>query len=118
MDNHADDKLMILIARYGAEGYGLYWMILELLCKKDLHKIIDNEDTAEILSSQSKINDMQKVRELIDFMVCKDILQKMDDKLFSISLNCNLDEIQEAAEKRSEKARKAAFSRWEDDATN
>lgn len=71
-----DAKLEKVLMRYGAEGYALYWLCLELIAEPiDKHNItFELEHDAEILAYRLRM-DSVKVEEIMRFMVSLDLFE-------------------------------------------
>lgn len=69
-DANRDPKLEKVLMRYGAEGYALYWLCIELIAAPiDRRNInFDLEHDAEVLAYRLKM-DSAKVEEIMKFMV-------------------------------------------------
>ena len=69
-DANRDPKLEKVLMRYGAEGYALYWLCIELIAAPiDKHNLtFELEHDAEILAHRLKM-DSAKVEEIMKYMV-------------------------------------------------
>ena len=69
-DANRDPKLEKVLMRYGAEGYALYWLCIELIAAPiDKHNItFELEHDAEILAHRLRM-DSNKVEEIMHYMV-------------------------------------------------
>ena len=105
-----DTKIIKMISVYGMEGYGWYWVIIEMLREQDNYKlIISDEYDIDVIASQTH-SERSKIQKYIDDCVNKFKLFKKSKKyLWSSSL---LNRMKPMEEKR-EKARKAAKIRWD-----
>lgn len=110
-DANRDPKLEKVLMRYGAEGYALYWLCLELIAAPiDKYNInFELEHDAEILAHRLKM-DSAKVEEIMRFMVGLELFEmpsagaritclKLASRLEnSIIKNPNLKEVQRLIE--------------------
>jgi len=113
-DAFSDTKIVCLVDKYGALGYGVYWRIVEMLHKEPTHQLKHNTLLVLSLSIQLKIADENMIEELIDYCISKLQLFVSDGESFcSKRVNKNIEDQNKFAEERSEKARSAATIRWE-----
>ena len=100
-----DDKILELRARFGAEGYGIWWMLLESIAEtEDGH--LNNTRMAGLSLGYGVPVD--KLKEVIDF--CLDIeLLKLDGDLL---YNQRMLEHKEIRREAKEKGKAAAKKRW------
>lgn len=75
-DANRDPKLEKVLMRYGAEGYALYWLCLELIAAPiDKQKItFELEHDAEILAHRLRI-DSARVEEIMEYMIGLDLFE-------------------------------------------
>ncbi|KKK90227.1 hypothetical protein LCGC14_2725180, partial [marine sediment metagenome] len=75
-DANRDPKLEKVLMRYGAEGYALYWLCIELIAAPiDKHNItFELEHDAEILAHRLKM-DSANVEEIMTFMVNQELFE-------------------------------------------
>jgi len=105
-----DPKVLKLRSKYGAEGYGWYFMIVEILREQDdyAYPWADEYDVAGLAMELNTTTDTLTI--FIEDCVSKFALLKLEDgKLFSESLNDRMDKMCEISEKR----KVAAQKRWE-----
>ena len=105
-----DPKIIKMISVYGMEGYGWYWVIIEMLREQDNFKLsISDQRDIEVIASQT-ISDSEKIRKYLDDCVkIFKLFKKRKKYLWSSSL---LNRMEKMNEKR-EKGRKAAKIRWD-----
>ena len=103
-----DPKIIKMISAYGMEGYGWYWVIIEMLREQDNYKLsISDQSDIDVIVSQTN-SDSERIKKYIDDCVKKFKLFKKSKKyLWSSSL---LNRMEKMNEKR-EKGRKAAIKR-------
>lgn len=105
-----DPKIIKMISSYGMEGYGWYWVIIEMLREQDNYKLnISDQGDMEVIASQSysEPNTIQKY--LDDCIKAFKLFKKSNKYLWSESL---LNRMKKMEEKR-EKSRNAAKIRWD-----
>ena len=96
-----DIKLIKLRSKYGYEGYGIYFALIELLFTEDNKLCVDDFETLAFgLQCESK--------KLKDIIYNFDLFIIEDDCFYSKRLNNVIDEIQSKSKKASESAKK----RW------
>jgi hypothetical protein len=109
---HEDPKIVCLMSDYGAQGYGWWWILVEILfqqegCKLDLSK----QSTLPYLQRMMWDADKPQIKQFIESCVEYGLLVQDGDLIFSESLlkrNQKLDELRE-------KRRAAANARWNKD---
>ena len=103
-----DPNIIKMISVYGMEGYGWYWVIIEMLREQDNYKLIISDQTDfDVIVSQT-YSDQERIKKYIDDCVKTFKLFKKSSKyLWSKSL---LNRMKKMDEKR-EKGRKAALKR-------
>jgi len=105
-----DPKVLKMLAKYGAEGYGLWWMLIEFLREQDDYTLPynDEEDIAG-LSMELRITTDKLSAFIADCIERYGLLKLEDGKLFSTSLNDRMNRMEEISEKRKAAIKK----RWE-----
>lgn len=99
-----DGKIVLLRMRYGAEGYGLYWMMLEVLREQDGYKYPAEEDNLRAMAFQFNY-DGDKFIEIVNYC-CEIHLFEMEEGFFwSDSLNRRMSLAEQARGKNRENAR-------------
>lgn len=76
-----DPKMRALIKKYGVEGYGRYWMIIEMLRDSTGNRIEDEELNWEALSEAMRI-EVVEVKAFVDDCVNKFKLFTQEDGYF------------------------------------
>ena len=104
-----DPKIIKMISSYGMEGYGWYWVIIEMLREQDNYKLsISDQTDIDVIASQTN-SDPIKINKYIDDCVkIFKLFKKSKKYLWSKSL---LNRMEKMDEKR-EKGRKAAKIKW------
>ena len=108
----SDPKIGALLAEYGAEGYGIYWRIIEMLHSNPEHKIPKKKYIFIALAKELITND-NKIELVINYAteVCELFLE---DSEFIISKRVlrNFEKREEISEKRSTAGKAGMQSRW------
>jgi len=78
--------------RYGADGYALYWMCLELIAKKvDQNNLtFELEHDAEILGYRLKVDQM-RVQEIMTYMIDLGLFERRDMAIYCYKLAKRVD---------------------------
>lgn len=110
-----DPKIIKMISVYGMEGYGWYWVIIEMLREQDNYKLsISDQSDIDVIVSQTN-GDLEKINKYInDCVKIFKLFKKSKKYLWSSSL---LNRMEKMNEKR-EKGRKAANKRWNRECRN
>ena len=104
-----DPNIIKMISIYGMEGYGWYWVIIEMLREQDNYKLsIRDQSDIDVIVSQTN-SDPNTIQKYIDDCVkIFKLFKKSNKYLWSKSL---LNRMKKMDEKR-EKGRKASNKRW------
>lgn len=103
-----DPDILAMRSVYGSEGYGWYWMIIELLREQQSYKIQITKYVWNALAMQMQC-DCNAAHKFVDDCIKEfDLLHSDGDNFWSESLLRRMDSKNE----KSEKARKAAEKRW------
>ena len=106
-----DPKIKSLISKYGLEGYGRFWVVIEMLRESAHYKLEEEEYIWDALAEQMKC-DVKEVKAFIKDCVEKFKLFIQEDGYFySASLLERMIKLDEIREKR----KRAAESRWDKD---
>ncbi|WP_181350507.1 Lin1244/Lin1753 domain-containing protein [Thalassobacillus sp. CUG 92003] len=104
-----DPKILSMRSVYGSEGYGWYWIIVEMLREQDNYKIKINKYTWNALAMQMQC-DANAVHQFVSDCINEFELFDSDGDFFWSS---SLIKRMEVKDNKSEKARKAAQKRWQ-----
>ena len=105
-----DPKIKSLINKYGLEGYGRFWVIIEMLREAERYKLEDKKYIWEALAEQMKI-DVKDVKQFIkDCVEDFELFIQEDGFFYSNSLLQRMIKLDEIREKR----REAGYERWKD----
>ena len=115
-----DPKICMLRSVYGSEGYGWFWIIIEMLREQKDYKLSVNGKygyTALAMQMQCSNN---AAKEFIDACINdfvdsngKGLFETDGESIWSESLNKRIEDMEEKKRQRIEKAKKAAQARWE-----
>ncbi|GAB7387404.1 hypothetical protein BSNK01_12400 [Bacillaceae bacterium] len=104
-----DTKILSMRSVYGAEGYGWYWIIIEMLREEKDYKIKMSKYVWNALAMQMQC-DCNAAKKFVEDCINEFELFKSDGEYFwSESLIRRM----KNKDEKSEKARKAAIARWE-----
>lgn len=101
---HNDTKIIRLKRKFGYEGYGVYWLILEVLHANE--GLLTN-DILDDVAYQERIDD-EWLEQFIDFCVSIDLFRRDHDVIYSERMLTDIQAFKQLAEKR----RAAAGNRW------
>jgi len=114
-----DPKICAMRSVYGEEGYGWYWIIVEMLREQKDYKLpINNKYGYDALAMQlhcSRDATEKFVDACLNDFIDADgigLFQKDDKYIWSNSLIERMKEMEEKKTQRIEKAKKAAAIRW------
>lgn len=106
---HEDDKIICLMSEYGSQGYGWWWIMVEVLFQQDGCKLdLSNKTTIPYLYRMLWDMPMKDIESFIDKLVDFGLLVREGDVVYSESLLKRNDKIDTLREKR----RAAANARW------
>lgn len=98
-----DPKILKLRSKYGLEGYGFYFCLLEIM--RDSSDYMINYNELDIISYQIQIDDT-KAKAMLQFCCDIGLLKTYNDKIFSESFLIRMQEMNELRAKRVEAGRK------------
>lgn len=105
-----DPKIVAMMARYGVEGYGRYWIIIEMLREDAEHRLqIASAYMRNALAMQMQCDADEALKFVQDCITEFELFETDDEYLWSNSLLRRMD----MRKARSEQARAAAKARWE-----
>lgn len=110
-----DEKMLVLRARHGMGGYGIYWIIIEMMHETD-DGYLDIDLITEGLSYQYNI-DITELNTVITTCISVGLFLKGENnekKITSKRVQKNKKELQEYREKKSLAGKKGMNSRWKD----
>jgi len=103
-----DPKILSMRSVYGTEGYGWYWIIIEMLREQENYKIKINKYTWNALAMQMQCTADAAQSFASDCINEFELLHSDGEYFWSNSLLKRM----EVKDSKSEKARKAAEARW------
>jgi 5-methylcytosine-specific restriction endonuclease McrA len=119
-DSNARNDLKIKAMRktYGWQGYGWYWLIVELMRDEDDYMLAYEQYVFEALADEMQI-DPSAAKEFIDDCITRFKLFNSDGEMWwSESLIRRMNRYREVCEIRSEAGKKGAFNKWSGDRNN
>ncbi len=109
---HSDPKIMAMRSVYKAEGYGYYWIVVEMMAEQAEYKLPHKEWLYDALAMRMQC-DSNAAAKYVEDCIDKYELFESDGTYFWSNSLCRRMEMKRAAiEKKTEKARKAAQKRW------
>jgi len=106
-----DPKIKALIKKYGIEGYGRYWIMIETLRESSGYKFEDKPYVWDALAEGMNCTTNQ-VNEFIDDCInIFELLTRDDGMVYSRALLIRMIKLDEIRQKRSDAAR----SRWDNE---
>jgi len=109
-DARNDPKMVKLRMKYGIEGYGCYFAILEMFNADPNHSLEYNAEQFEAVSYD--LRSTFDIKEFIDRCIEIGLFQCDSNRFWSDSFNRRIAEIEEKANMRVKKASNAAAARW------
>lgn len=106
----SDPKILKLRMRYGMEGYGIYFAILEMMSVEQGHEMPYTDEQFEAIAYDLHTN--VNMGELIAYCINLGLFVERKGVFFSESFKRRQAEADEKTAKRSESATKAATARW------
>lgn len=103
-----DLKILAMRSEYGAEGYGWYWMIVEMLREENDYHLKINKYIYDALALQLQCDASTAEKFILDCINKYELFKSDGEKIWSDSLLKRMNVMNE----KSAKARKAAYSRW------
>jgi hypothetical protein len=80
-----DPKIKALIKKYNIEGYGRFWVIIEIMRSTKGHKLIDKPYVLEALAEELKCS-LDEIKKFLDDCVRFELFIKEDGFYYSESL--------------------------------
>ena len=105
-----DPKIKSLINRYGIEGYGRFWVVIEMLREATRYKLEDKKYIWEALAEQMKCEVKEGKQFVKDCVSEFELLEEDKGFFYSASLLERMLKLDDIKEKR----RQAALKSWED----
>lgn len=110
-----DEGIEILIDKYKAKGYGLYWYLIESLHKQDNNRIeIESKKFIYLVNKKIGVEE-KEYKEILEFMIETCELLKSNKKEFwSDRVVTNIKKRKELSEKNSKNGKKSHKNKTED----
>lgn len=109
----SDPSIVKLRARYGMEGYGLYWAIVEMLYKADENELPFDEEYLEALAYSLHLRDLELTKFIPDCVSWGLVMVDEERKSFySPSVKRRIEVRSAKYEEISNRGRKAVQARW------
>lgn len=109
-DARNDPKVTKLRTKFGMEGYGCYFALLEMFSTESAHRLDYSQEQFEAIAYD--LHCTLNVKEFIDKCLEVGLLQTDGETFWSESFNRRLEAATAKAKRRSEKSQKAANARW------
>ena len=110
-DARRDPKMTALIGRFGMAGYGSFWVIVEMLREEENYRLPHKSFAFEAIGSEIKMSP-EEAKIFVNDLIENFELLRSDEKYFwSESLLRRMALMNE----KSEKNRRAAQKRWENE---
>lgn len=110
-DAQNDPKLQALISEFKAEGYGIYWAIIEMLHKESDHKLPFKEYVFLAIAKQMLAN-AEQIKILLNYAIDEcDLFEKKDGFFFSKRVLRNFEIRAKISQKRSIAGQKGAIAK-------
>jgi hypothetical protein len=109
-----DEKILMLRAEHGWEGYGIYWALVEMMFESSETALHHNKIRGIAVSYNINITVLESV---INTCITEELFVSDGEKFWSESLIRRKTKYQEIKEKKSEAGRKGMAKRWGKDNT-
>jgi hypothetical protein len=109
-----DEKILMLRAEHGWEGYGIYWALVEMMFESSETALHHNKIRGIAVSYNINITVLDSV---INTCITEELFVSDGEKFWSESLIRRKTKYQEIKEKKSEAGRKGMAKRWGKDNT-
>lgn len=106
-----DEKILMLRAEHGWEGYGIYWALIEMMFEST-ESALHHSKVKGIAVSYNI--DMTLLKQIINTCIEENLFQTKDDLFWSDSLIRRKEKFRDIKNKRSEAGKKGAAKRWGD----
>lgn len=104
-----DEKILMLRAEHGMEGYGIYWVLLEMMFESSDTKLFHSKTKGIAVSCNVDITLLQSV---INTSITEGLFASDGEKFWSESLMRRKNKFHEAREKKSLAGKKGMAKRW------
>lgn len=103
-----DPKIKALINKYGVEGYGRFWIVIEMLREASNYKLEDEEYLWYALAEQMHCTVEETKKFIDDCINCFKLFIQADGFFYSMALMARMEKLDELRQKRKH----AADVRW------
>lgn len=105
-----DYKIIALISKHSASGYGIYWRIIEMLHSDDSHTLPNNEMIWNVISTMMKVP-FEEVKTIIETCIEYKLLHLQDGIIYSTRVNYNIEHREQKKQQKKDAGRKSAENR-------
>jgi len=84
-DMRNDEKILAIRNEFGAEGYSIWCMLLEKLCKAEFFELPYSDKEVKLWAGDFRL-DFKRLKLILDYFIDIDLLQKNENKIFSNEL--------------------------------
>jgi len=109
-DARSDPKIVKVRRKYGMEGYGLYFALLEMLYSQTDCRLPYDDDQFDAIAYDLRTD--VDMREFVDFCTDKGLFRHDSQHFWSDSMLRRIDEATDKSNRRREAAVAAAQARW------
>lgn len=96
-----DPKIQALIKKYGIEGYGRYWILIEILRDSSNYKLEDKSYVWLSLAEQMLCS-VEDIKKFVNDCIKEfELIEKIDKLFYSPSLLCRMLKLDDIRQKRS-----------------
>jgi hypothetical protein len=110
----SDPKIMALINNYGIEGYGRWWVVVEMLREQSDYRLKHCEWSTNALAMAMLCDTNSAEKFIHDCINRFELLESDDEHFWSNSLLRRMEMREEKRQKRVDAGRKGAEIRWSD----
>ena len=110
-----DEKILMLRAEHGWEGYGIYWLLIEMMFESTDTCLYHSKTKGIAVANNIDITLLQSV---ITTCIEEELFISNNDKFFSQSLDRRKQNMLNLRKKKSEAGKKGMASRWESNNTD
>jgi uncharacterized protein YdaU (DUF1376 family) len=109
----SDPKIIALLSKFGATGYGVFWRIIEMLHSNSEHKLPKKEYVL-VAIAQQMLTSVEQISAILTFAtdVCE-LFLKDENFIVSERVNRNFQKMESISAKRSEAGKRSASTRYQ-----
>lgn len=111
-DTRSDDKMAPFMMEHGAIGYGIYWIIVEMLHKSEDSRIESKASTIKRIAATSKVG-LEDFETILKSCLEYELLIEKDGFIYIERVLRNKRHRQDMRLKKSEAGKKGAEARWQ-----